>query len=389
MNPPLSPNYNRMKPGGGLAGRLRPALIFAAIAAIVAGGIYFMLPGAPADQAENIEPQAASTEQLLAPEAPVEAVPVKNAVEVEVMPTPVDPVPAASASDAAVSDPEVGSSKADRALPVGGEEGPPVKGVPHSSDPVVDQPVIPANTGVGPAPHDGTTAIESPPAGGPPAEVRDRAYEALAGLTPDSAPWREAAKQLTRANIDLYFEAPPEIYEIKSGDTMYRLAHRYHTTIEAILRQNKLKNSNQIRVGQKIKVHPGDWKIQIGKNTRLLKVYDGDRLFLVYDIGIGRQGRTPSGSFVISDKQANPAYYAPDGRVIPHGQPGNEMGSRWLRLQSTDQTASPPVGYGIHGTADESSVTRSLSSGCIRMRNADVEELFVIVPTGTPVLIEE
>jgi lipoprotein-anchoring transpeptidase ErfK/SrfK len=387
MNPPLSSNYNRTKSGDGLARRLRPALIFAAIAGLAAGGVYFLLPGSPADRTEQVEPQAVAPEQLPAPETTAEAVPVKDNAAVEVMPA--DPAPAVPASDAGVPDPEVGTSKAERALPVGGEEGPPVKGVPHSSDPVIDHPVIPANTGVDPAPHGGTMAINPPPAGGNPVEVRDRAHEALAGLTPDSAPWREAAKQLTRANIGIYFDAPPETHEIKSGDTMYRIAHRYRTTIEALLRQNKLKNSNQIRVGQKIKVHPGDWKILIGKNTRLLKVYDGDRLFLVYDIGIGRQGRTPSGSFVISDKQANPAYYAPDGRVIPHGQPGNEMGSRWLRLQSTDQAAGPLVGYGIHGTADESSVTRSLSSGCIRMRNADVEELFVIVPTGTPVLIEE
>ena len=47
----------------------------------------------------------------------------------------------------------------------------------------------------------------------------------------------------------------------------------------------------------------------------------------------------------------------------------------------------PLLGYGIHGTPDETTVSRSLSNGCVRMRNKDVEKLYVLVPSGVPVTI--
>jgi lipoprotein-anchoring transpeptidase ErfK/SrfK len=46
-------------------------------------------------------------------------------------------------------------------------------------------------------------------------------------------------------------------------------------------------------------------------------------------------------------------------------------------------------GYGIHGTWDKDSIGKAESAGCIRLRNEDVEELFLLVPVGTPVRIEE
>ena len=44
-------------------------------------------------------------------------------------------------------------------------------------------------------------------------------------------------------------------------------------------------------------------------------------------------------------------------------------------------------GYGIHGSADDSTVGRSLSNGCLRMHNQDVEILYYLVPGGCPVKI--
>jgi len=44
-------------------------------------------------------------------------------------------------------------------------------------------------------------------------------------------------------------------------------------------------------------------------------------------------------------------------------------------------------GYGIHGTDDPQSIGRSVSHGCVRMRNSDIEQLYPMVPVGTPVYI--
>jgi peptidoglycan hydrolase-like protein with peptidoglycan-binding domain len=62
---------------------------------------------------------------------------------------------------------------------------------------------------------------------------------------------------------------------------------------------------------------------------------------------------------------------------------GNGFGTRWMRL-------SVPWGiYGIHGTDKPYSVGQSLSHGCIRMRNKDVEALYPLIPMGTTVKIVE
>jgi lipoprotein-anchoring transpeptidase ErfK/SrfK len=75
----------------------------------------------------------------------------------------------------------------------------------------------------------------------------------------------------------------------------------------------------------------------------------------------------------------DPTWYAPGGKIIPPGDPRNILGSRWLGLDKP--------GYGIHGTTEPSSIGRSVTAGCVRMLNKDVEELFVILPVGTEVAI--
>ena len=63
------------------------------------------------------------------------------------------------------------------------------------------------------------------------------------------------------------------------------------------------------------------------------------------------------------------------------------IGTRFLKLSPVGTPDRPLLGYGIHGTSNEESVTRSRSNGCIRMRNADVEMLYNIVPGMTRVEI--
>jgi lipoprotein-anchoring transpeptidase ErfK/SrfK len=55
----------------------------------------------------------------------------------------------------------------------------------------------------------------------------------------------------------------------------------------------------------------------------------------------------------------------------------NPLGDRWMGLSQK--------GYGIHGTNVQSSVGKSVSHGCIRMRKSDIEELFELVDVGATV----
>ena len=99
--------------------------------------------------------------------------------------------------------------------------------------------------------------------------------------------------------------------------------------------------------------------------------------------------KTPAGTFKIVDKISEPPWWPGDGQPpIPYGDKRNILGTRWLAIEATGDT--PRVrGYGIHGTWDDSSIGKQSSAGCVRMRNKDVEEVFMMMPRGTPVKIVE
>jgi lipoprotein-anchoring transpeptidase ErfK/SrfK len=117
-----------------------------------------------------------------------------------------------------------------------------------------------------------------------------------------------------------------------------------------------------------------------------LVLYLNDRFFKRYPVGIGKESRTPLGTFAVSDRIVEPVWWRPDGRQIPFGNPENILGTRWLALRATAGTADVK-GYGIHGTWDDKSIGKAESAGCVRMKNSDVEQLFDLVPLGTPVTI--
>ena len=113
----------------------------------------------------------------------------------------------------------------------------------------------------------------------------------------------------------------------------------------------------------------------------------GNGKALRYGIGVGRDGFTWSGIETISRKAEWPDWIPPAEMIarqpyLPRwvgGGPGNPLGARALYLGNTD--------YRIHGTNDPSTIGKHVSSGCIRMRNEDVIDLFGRVDLGTKVVV--
>jgi lipoprotein-anchoring transpeptidase ErfK/SrfK len=106
-----------------------------------------------------------------------------------------------------------------------------------------------------------------------------------------------------------------------------------------------------------------------------------------YGIGVGREGFEWSGVETINRKAEWPDWIPPASMVarqpyLPRwvgGGPGNPLGARALYLGNTD--------YRIHGTNDPTSIGKHMSSGCIRMLNADVIDLYGRVNIGTKVIV--
>src|SRR6202790_5139155 len=106
-----------------------------------------------------------------------------------------------------------------------------------------------------------------------------------------------------------------------------------------------------------------------------------------YGVGVGREGFTWSGVQSISHKAEWPDWHPPAEMIarqpyLPRfmaGGPGNPLGARAMYLGSSQ--------YRIHGTNDPSTIGKFVSSGCIRLTNEDVADLFSRVDVGTRVVV--
>ena len=87
-----------------------------------------------------------------------------------------------------------------------------------------------------------------------------------------------------------------------------------------------------------------------------------------------------------SDSETDATEVARVFDLISKGDPNNELGTRWMAMKPLTPGIGPD--YGIHGTIDPSTIGWESSNGCPRMYPAEAEELYMLVPIGTPVVVE-
>ena len=152
------------------------------------------------------------------------------------------------------------------------------------------------------------------------------------------------------------------------------------------------------RVPVRTREAPGT--IVVDPRSRYLYLIGEGGYALRYGVGVGRQGFSWSGTATINSKQHWPDWYPPkemierqpelrrqlvqlqSGIGMPGG-PRNPLGSRALYLWQNNKDTL----YRIHGTSEPWTIGRSVSSGCIRMINQDVMDLYERVPVGTKVVV--
>ncbi len=129
--------------------------------------------------------------------------------------------------------------------------------------------------------------------------------------------------------------------------------------------------------------------IVINTTERRLYLVQGGGSALRYGIGVGRVGFQWKGTHKITAKKQNPDWTAPPEMIarqkdVPRhmkgGDPDNPLGTYAMYLGSTL--------YRIHGSPDADSVGEAESSGCFRMRNTDVADLYNRVSIGTTVVVK-
>jgi lipoprotein-anchoring transpeptidase ErfK/SrfK len=130
--------------------------------------------------------------------------------------------------------------------------------------------------------------------------------------------------------------------------------------------------------------------IVVSRTTNKLWLYNNFQVERTYGVATAAPGfETPPGEWEIIWKVENPTWHNPcfgepdcwaagEPEEIPPG-PGNPLGTRALYLDAD--------GIRIHGTPSDSSIGSWASHGCIRMHISESEELYPLVPVGTPVFI--
>jgi len=127
--------------------------------------------------------------------------------------------------------------------------------------------------------------------------------------------------------------------------------------------------------------------IVVNTNERFLYLIIGGGRALRYGIGVGRDGFQWQGLLKITNKKEWPDWTPPAEMIerqpfLPRfmaGGPGNPMGARALYLGTTV--------YRIHGTNQPQTIGTAVSSGCFRLTNPDVTDLYSRVPVGTKVIV--
>ncbi len=133
-------------------------------------------------------------------------------------------------------------------------------------------------------------------------------------------------------------------------------------------------------------VQPGTIVVRTAQRSLYLVTEQGSAIR--YSVAVGRPSKQWAGTASIAGKYVNPAWSPPDEvkrdnpklpAVIPGGTRGNPMGTRALVLDRGQ--------YAIHGTNQPKSIGTFASYGCVRMHNADIQDLYERVGVGTQVVV--
>lgn len=136
---------------------------------------------------------------------------------------------------------------------------------------------------------------------------------------------------------------------------------------------------------------PGSVIVRTGERKLYYVLPEGKAI--AYHVGVGKEGFTWSGTNVVSRKAEWPDWRPPAemiarearrGRYLPDympGGPNNPLGARAIYIGDTM--------FRIHGTSQPWSIGQAVSSGCIRMMNEEVIDLYNRVQIGALVVVED
>ena len=136
------------------------------------------------------------------------------------------------------------------------------------------------------------------------------------------------------------------------------------------------------------RTHEAPGTIIVNTHDRFLYLVQGDNRAIRYGVGVGRAGFQWGGVHRITRKQEWPDWTPPPEMIqrqpyLPRfmaGGPGNPMGARAMYIGATV--------YRVHGTNAPETIGHSVSSGCFRLVNSEIEDLYQRVAVGTKIVVQ-
>ncbi|KKB13415.1 hypothetical protein VE25_02055 [Devosia geojensis] len=202
---------------------------------------------------------------------------------------------------------------------------------------------------------------------------------ALAGCTTTQSPRVVAPEPAVIAPeyLDMYAAMPFEQFPVPAAD-LTKIDPRYY--------RQEVDNPTGEPAGRVVVDTPNRflyWTMPEGRAMR-------------YGVGIGRDGFAWGGRARIAYKREWPRWTPPAEMIerqpelepYRHGMEpgiGNPLGARALYIHDTGGDTL----YRLHGTTEEWSIGRAVSSGCVRLLSQDVIDLYNRVPDGTPILVKQ
>ena len=175
-----------------------------------------------------------------------------------------------------------------------------------------------------------------------------------------------------------------EIYTVHPGDQLATISRNYQTPWELVAQINGIENPRGLKAWQKLKVVQGPFHAVVHKSSFTLDLYLKETFVRSYGVALARPGKvTPTGLWVVQDRLRAAAWTDPEtGRTYQPNHPDYPLGPVWIPLRGLSGDAKDQPSYGIHGTNEPDSIGSASSSGCIRLRNDEAEELYSLLVPG-------
>lgn len=126
----------------------------------------------------------------------------------------------------------------------------------------------------------------------------------------------------------------------------------------------------------------GDPYLIVNKQTNQMAYVDHGKIQSIYQVATGvTKDLTPEGEFSIVVKAENPYYRR---KNISGGLKENPLGTRWIGF---DAKGTDGRIYGVHGNNNPASIGHYVTQGCVRMKNEEIEALYMKIPIGTKIKI--